>query len=205
MPSSTLCVDATSVPRMPLSDDVLRGLRWGAILLAGLAIGVAWYRLVRESPPKPAHKTSKPAPILSGTPDEKSGSLPSSKTIDKPAEKRSGLTSGSRPVPPPPARGAKPVSANPPRGGSGDAALTGEPASKNQDDSVTDEKTTGPSAGPADDKDADRSGGEKADPAESSGPGALGESAAKQEARGKRWIKTVGKWLGIGRKDPSPQ
>ncbi len=46
--------------RMPLTDDVLRGLRWGAILLAGLAIGVALYRLLMESPPKalsePAHQ-----------------------------------------------------------------------------------------------------------------------------------------------------
>lgn len=40
---------------MPLSDDVLRGLRWGAILLAGLAIGVACYRLIQESPPKVTH------------------------------------------------------------------------------------------------------------------------------------------------------
>ncbi len=202
MPSTAICADVPGVPRKPLSDDVLRGLRWGTILLAALAIGVAGYRLVRESPPKPPHETSSPAPVA--TPNEKSDSLPRAKGLDKPASKPMPLTSGSRPVPPPPSRAAKPVVANPPQGGSSDAALTSDPASKNQDDSVTDEKPTGPSAEPADEKDADRSDAEKADPAESSGPAALSENASKPEARGKRWIKTVGKWLGIGRKDPQP-
>jgi hypothetical protein len=183
------------VPRVPLSDDVFRGLRWGAILLAGLAVCVAGYRLVRESPPKPAHETSALTPVA---PVEKSASLPAAKSIDKPAGKPVLLTSGSRPVPPPPSRVAKPVVANPPRAGSGDGVLTGEPASKNQDESaVIVEKPTGPSAEPVDEKDADQSAAEKSDSAESS-------NAAKQEGRPKRWIKAVGKLLGLGRKDSQP-
>jgi hypothetical protein len=202
MPPSAEYADAPYVSRMPLSDDVFRGMRWGAILLAGLAICVAGYRLVRESPPKPAHETSSSAPVLPSTEHENSASPPPAKAIDKPANKPAFLTSGSRPVPPPPARAAKPPVANPPRTGSGDGVPAGEPASKNQDDSVP-ERLAEPSAGPADEKDADQSSAEKDDSA-SSGPGALTENATKPEARGKRWIKTVGRWLGIGRKDPQP-
>jgi len=186
---------------MPLTDDVLRGLRWGAILLAGLAVGVAWYRLVRESPPKPALETSAPAHVLPAALEEKSDSLPAANPIDKPAKKPTLLTSGSRPVPPPPARAARPVVASPPRTGSGDGVLTGESAFKNQDDSVTNERAAEPSADSADEKDADQSAGEKTDHAESSSPAALSENGVKQEPRGKRWIKAVGRWLGIGRKD----
>jgi hypothetical protein len=189
---------------MPLSDDVLRGLRWGAILLAGLAISVAGYRLVRESPPKPAHEASLPAPVVPSIEDQNDASPPPAKTIDKPAKKPALSTLASRPVPPPPARAAKPGVVNPPRAGSGDGVMTGEPASKNQDDSVNDQAPAEPSAGPADDKDADRSPGQKVDLADSSGPPALGENASKPEARGKRWIKAVGKLFGIGRKDPQP-
>jgi hypothetical protein len=187
---------------MPLSDDVLRGLRWGAILLAGLAIAVACYRVVHESPPKPAHETPSPAPALRTSEQEKSDNLPTVKPIDKPAKKPALLTLGSRPVPAPPARAAKPGVANPPRVGSSDGPPAAEPALKNQDDesAVTDEKPTGPSAEP-DDKDADQSAGEKTDHAESSSPAALTENAAKPEMRGKRWIKAVGRLFGIGRKD----
>lgn len=186
------------VSRVPLSDDVFRGLRWGAILLAGLAVGVAGYRLVRESPSKPDHEIASPAPVSLAAPLEKSDSVPPAKTIDKPSDKRPFLTTGSRPVPSPPARAAKPVVASPPRGGPVEAAPTGEPASKNQDEpAVIIEKPTGPSAEPADEKEADQSAGEKTDPAESS-------TAAKQEGRPKRWIKAVGKLFGLGRKDPSP-
>jgi type IV secretory pathway VirB10-like protein len=189
------------VPRMPWSDDVLRGLRWGAILVAGLAIGVACYRVVHESPPNAALETSALASVSPAATQENSDSLPSAKSIDKPAGKRALSTSGSRPVPAPPARAARPVVSNPPRVAPGDPALTGEPASKNEDDSVTDEKPAGPSAEMADEKDADHGAAEKTDSEESSGPASTNENVPKQEARGKRWIKAVGRWLGIGRKD----
>ena len=45
---------------------------------------------------------------------------------------------------------------------------------------------------------------DKTDPADSSSPASTGENASKQDGRSKRWIKTVGKWLGIARKDPQP-
>jgi type IV secretory pathway VirB10-like protein len=186
---------------MPLSNDVLRGLRWGAILVAGLAIGVAGYRVVREPPAKPALEAPSLAPVLPAA--EKNDSPPSAKTVDKPADKRSLLTSGSRPVPPPPARASKPVIANP-RQRPVEGEPAGEPATKNDDESAVADEKPGPSAEPADEKDAGHGAAEKTDPAESSSPAALGENASKQEARGKRWIKTVGRWLGIGRKDPQP-
>jgi hypothetical protein len=38
----------------PVHDEVIRGLRWGAILVAALAICVACYRIARETPPAQA-------------------------------------------------------------------------------------------------------------------------------------------------------
>lgn len=196
--------DVPSVARTQLSDDVLRGLRWGAILLAGLAIGVAGYRLMRESPPKPAHGTASPAPVSPAAPHQKSGSASPADGVGKPADKAALLTPGSRSVPPPPpARGANSVRVNPPGGGSGKGALTAEADSKNEDESVvTDEKPPEPFVEPAEEKDADQSAGEKTDSGQSAGPAALDENAAKQAGHGKRLIKAVGRLLGIGRKDP---
>jgi len=82
--------------RVPLSDDVLRGLRWGAILLAGLAIGVVCYRLMLESPPKPV---SQPIQQVPAAPP----AAPAQKGRIQPAEG----APGDRPVPSPPPMGAK--------------------------------------------------------------------------------------------------
>ncbi|HLW75800.1 MAG TPA: hypothetical protein VKS01_02425 [Bryobacteraceae bacterium] len=59
---------------MPLNDDVFRGLRWGAILLAGLAIGVLGYRLWMEPPStKPANSApvAEPARPVPAAPEPK--------------------------------------------------------------------------------------------------------------------------------------
>jgi hypothetical protein len=199
--------DLPGVARTQWSDDVLRGLRWGAILLAGLAIGVACYRLVREPAPKPPHETHSPAPVPPAAQHQKSGSVPSANGIGRPADKPALLTPGSRSVPPPPPlRGADSVRANPPRAASGEGALIAEPVSKNEDESaVPDEKPPEPFVEPVDEKDADQSAGEKTDSRESAGPPALDGNAAKQPGRGKRLIKAVGRLLGIGRKDPQPR
>ncbi len=77
---------------MPLSDDVLRGLRWGAILLVGLAIGVATYRLVLEPPPKASHE--KPPENIAPP----VGPIQKRVGPERPAV----VTTGSRTVPPPP-------------------------------------------------------------------------------------------------------
>jgi hypothetical protein len=183
---------------MPWSDDVLRGLRWGAILVAGLAIGVACYRVLHEAPPKPALETS--SAVVPATLQESSDDLPTAKSIDKPSAKPALSTLASRPVPSPPARAAKPVASNPPRSGSVEASPAGEPASRNEDDPVTIEKPAGSLVEPVDEKDTDHSAAGK-DPAESPSPATLSESAPRQDARGKRWIKAVGRLFGIGRKD----
>lgn len=84
--------------RVPLSDDILRGLRWGAFLLAGLAIGVVCYRLMNEAPPKPvaepAHQTPAPVP----QPPPKARAIPA---VDS--------SISQRPVPGPPPVASKPA------------------------------------------------------------------------------------------------
>jgi hypothetical protein len=83
-----------------MSDDILRGLRWGAILLAGLAIGVACYRLMQESPPKEAQESPpKVAQETESTSPPHKGSGAANKLSERPAPS----TNGSRTVPAPPA------------------------------------------------------------------------------------------------------
>jgi len=85
--------DWSPVQRMPLSDDVVRGLRWGAILLAGLAIGVAGYRLMQESPAKPASISPAVEKPVIAVPE---------KVVAKPENNRPAPATGSNTVPPPP-------------------------------------------------------------------------------------------------------
>jgi type IV secretory pathway VirB10-like protein len=178
--------------RTPLNDDVLRGLRGGAILLAVLAIGIGGYRLMRESPPVPPDPPPSPA-----------SAPPPRDTVEKPADEPSIPTTGSRPNPPPPPARAKPVRKNVSRHASTENVLNAEPFLKSEDaPAVSNEKASATES--ADEKEVDRSAEKASDPGDLGCAPALNENAAKQESRGKRWIKAVGRWLGIGKKPSAP-
>jgi hypothetical protein len=183
--------------RTPLNDDILRGLRGGAILLAVLAIGIGGYRLMRESPPPPdppASDASLP-PHADGAPVEKSADRP---TVP---------VAGSSSIPPPPPARIKAVRENAARRASTENAATVEPISNHEDTpAVSDEKASAPAPESHAEKGVDRSAEKASDPGESgdlsSGPASI--ENVKPEGRSKRWIKAVGRWLGIGKKPAGP-
>jgi len=57
-----------------MHDQVIRGLRWGAILVAALAIAVAGYRIAHEAPPAQAAAQPESSTVVSKPPVSKSPS-----------------------------------------------------------------------------------------------------------------------------------
>lgn len=157
---------------MPFRDDILRGLRLGATLLALLFAGVAAFRISREIPARaaPVEKASKPA---------------------RPAPPPHDLWSGPAVPPPPPARKtaarrAAPVAKIPATERPAKTDLQPKPVSESVEDPV--EKPAAPAVTPiAQFKDAN------------SAATGTEEPAAKPEPRAKRVLKAVGRFLHIVR------
>ena len=192
------------VKQVPESDDIFRGMRWGAILLVALAIGVAGYRMVRVDP-----ASSVPAP---------SASVPADEPTAAPASTPPAAAAGSNTVPMPPVKTH--AKRKPSHRSSAQHAVKADPGSKGRESSsaIGSQDDSSPAAAeenpaeqqaeahiaqskPSADPDAPPLPAEAAQPAAS----ASAENAAASDSRGKRLLKAVGRFLHIGPKKPEMQ
>ena len=158
---------------MRFRDDILRGLRLGAILLALFIAGVAAYRIAREAPRAPVARHAAPKPPSPRVPDAR------------------GSGESSIPVPPPPpvagsarkiTRNAAPPVARPAETETPPADVL-EHAPELEREVVTE---TAQHSEPAPEKTIEA----PVSPAPEQPP-------VKPEARPKRWLKAVGRFLHV--------
>jgi type IV secretory pathway VirB10-like protein len=169
---------------MRFSEDILRGLRLGALLLIGLAVGVAAYRMTRQGPadfPPPAPEPEAQAPA-------QSFHLPTfGSTFSDPAKG----------VPPPP-----PVGGDPRRAVRRKPAATTAPeqpqAAAVPDATADAASDNSPAAEPA----AEENAASEAAKEDAGAPDQSSNSDVddKNPGRGKRFLKAVGRLFHIGNK-----
>jgi hypothetical protein len=162
---------------MRFREDILRGVRLGGILFALLLVGVATYRVLRESPAPDPQPEKQEAPRQASSSDPPIGpSLvppPPPLVVHKhPANKQADAKSAVAESIPTPVADAPTGDENPP-------AAT-----------VTEEEKKGP------DSTAEKAEAE-------SGP-TVGVEHQKSENRSKRWIRAVGRFLHISPKKDVP-
>jgi hypothetical protein len=153
-------------------DDILRGLRLGAILLALFIAGVAAYRIAREAPRAPVARHAPKPPSLRVP--EARASKESSIPVPPPPPVAAGARKLTRTAAPPATRPAE--TENPP------AAVLDHPPELERE-VVTE---TAQHAEPAPEKTIEA----PASPAPDQPP-------VKPEARPKRWLKAVGRFLHV--------
>jgi hypothetical protein len=188
-----------------LSNDILRGLRWGAILLAGITTGLLCYRILSEPSPAPAKEKTPAASGKKDTPvaGKKDGApanpLTANPAAAKPATPWAPIPSRVREVPPPPPIGMR-VTHNSRLGSPArEKTETSQTVSKDEDHFVgtvvkPDESWTEA----ADEKPVEPVVEQKSAPEESVTSAASDENATKSPSRGKRVLKAVGRFLHIG-------
>jgi hypothetical protein len=154
-----------------VNDEVIRGLRWGAILVAALALGVAGYRIAREVPPAQAAPRPDPAAVASNPTGEapaKAPALPPTTPVPAPPPIRKVARNIARPAVPPPSPIAMPVV---------EARVVDEPgpaiAPPAQEPAVIAPQTPAPVVASAK------------------------EPEPVQDSRGRRWLKAVGHWVHV--------
>jgi len=188
-----------------LSNDILRGLRWGAILLAGITTGLLCYRILSE--PSPATAKEK-TPAASGKKDTpvagKKDGAPANPGMANPAATKpttpwAPIPSRVREVPPPPPIGMR-VTHNSRLGSPArEKTETSQIVSKDEDHFVgTVVKPDESWAEVADDKAVEPVVEQKSSPEEPVTSSAFDENTSKSPGRGKRVLKAVGRFLHIG-------
>jgi hypothetical protein len=157
---------------MPLRQDIIRGARVGTILLALLIVGYAGYRVTHEPAGTVPAETPKAQTAPVKVPDMR-------------------YSNGPALPPPPPAKSRKPV--RPPVAQTVVAqTVDAAPAAEKEPAATHDEKAVEENS-PSDVKESE--------PVEASAePASPPEDPAQPEARGRRWLKAVGRFLHLAPK-----
>jgi len=166
---------------MPLREDILRGVRVGSILLAVLLVGFAGYRVMRE--PAGTVPTRAPEP-RSAAPAPTPHVVPS--------------TSGPAIPPPPPPKNRK-ARSQPPVQSALAETTPSEPVAPVEQPVADVYKSDSPVA-ETEEKAAPVVAEQKSEP-----PPAVDDGTDSQDGRGRRWLKAVGRFLHVGKKDATSQ
>ena len=159
---------------MTLRDDIVRGVRVGAILLAALLVGYTGYRLMRE----PAGVPDAPPPKVSAAP------------VHAPPAKPYPVSKAGGSVPPPPPHGAKDAHRIE------QSAVVQTPAA---DPAPVEERAAaaGDTSVPAAAAEGEKQTSFQTDE-NSQADSQNGDTVAPPEPRGRRWLKAVGRFLHVG-------
>jgi type IV secretory pathway VirB10-like protein len=160
-------------------EDIVRGIRFGFILLATLLVVYAVYRVVRE----PAGAVD-PRPTKVSGPPSRTAAPPSAHDADGPS------------LPPPPPRPGKVSRPKPAQ--SIITEIAPKPTPIREEAAAADSNSEPATAVEEENKEAPLQTGDVAEPQR-----AADESTSRPEPRSKRLLKAVGRFLHIsGRKDP---